>query len=425
MQTEDLQYLTDKQLTKYFAKDDNVVRVGEYVVYSGHTLLRVVARAEKGYLLSSIGSLNSSTMSESDFDKYCKKATRENLIEFVNKNRKETFKKTYVGSNLNVYMKIIPKMMSRILPEEMYELTHIKGTYVSGKERIELTIHLPEFQITNSTELSHIIKDFFVKLTFFVSGGRLTMANPGYARTTYTTREVKHKYKHSHTGAELFSKGFDNYFCYGNTTMAKVISRFSSGDFCISQLPSFIVNLLDLLKWESLEGTPHRYISKLSQSVVDSSSYRDVVRLNANAVEIAGRELLALIAPLIDSERLKFGFVSERIVLDTYSSQYIDNLCTENCSSMYRFERDHHGRALAAPGRSNQATLMSVNGASSGIKFKGNEIKFKIEDLEVQENNSTNPNLRVHHDIRDNVIKQITMNLTSQLIEEYYEQHAA
>lgn len=130
-----------------------------------------------------------------------------------------------------------------------------------------ITIHFPEFVISNTDKKSHLIKDLYVQ--FYLTGDlkltksidtRITSCFLTGLRTTFTPEEYNSNYAHSHLlGIHLyFAK-----FCTGNgTPINQIISKLSTGykkvDFNI-----FLQTIKIYVKHESLDGVPHKYISNI------------------------------------------------------------------------------------------------------------------------------------------------------------------
>ncbi len=164
-----------------------------------------------------------------------------------------------------------------------------------------ILIHFPELELTNTDRARHTIYDLYVRID-------LTMNVPGViynvnllgVRATLTPEEIKAQYAHSHLPGEA-SKGVFRAFCLGN-------SHFATLKINLIACPTednwmlFLLALPNYLKWESLEGGPHRKMRDVPKSISNSINFDDELRI---------------IVPYLPAEVFD---LSDRLEINTYHS---------------------------------------------------------------------------------------------------------
>lgn len=137
-------------------------------------------------------------------------------------------------------------------------------------ERIILTgfyIHFPEVTIKNSKKLEHDIKDLFVILDVAVSTTGLSVGAIRGFRTSVTRAEYTSYYGHSHISSFSWPKKDSpeksaQPFCTGSGEINDY--RLNLNSKCTEEnCIAFLLQLMTLVNWESLQGTPYKYISNI------------------------------------------------------------------------------------------------------------------------------------------------------------------
>ena len=132
-------------------------------------------------------------------------------------------------------------------------------------------ILFPQITIRNRDNKTHLIKDLLVRITLFnqdnsnirvgrLMGGRLTLS---YA-------EYQSDYFHSHLpsyGGNInprMTLPFLNSFCTGSGEINIFQSNINGDGFSEERFMRYVMQLMSLVGYESIEGTPYRHISKIS-----------------------------------------------------------------------------------------------------------------------------------------------------------------
>lgn len=147
-------------------------------------------------------------------------------------------------------------------------------------------IHFPKTTIRNSQGLKHEIKDIYVSINMTLLShydeegiyipqrdkSKMIITKVKGARTTVSIGEVSANYAHSHLGSRRlptqdgsveFYTDYGN-FCLGTGDVESV--RLLLGDdsnFTEDYIRLFLLDVQQLLEWESLEGVPFVYISNI------------------------------------------------------------------------------------------------------------------------------------------------------------------
>ena len=137
-------------------------------------------------------------------------------------------------------------------------------------------IHFPEIEITNTAGLAHIIKDLFVrfKTKIQVDGDDyiIYISDIKGMRTTYSNKELKCGYVHSHLCTLAIVPGmhrpsdadltkWEN-FCLGSGDISSIRAIFND-EQDIDKFEAFCWMIDSFVRWESTEGTPYISMSKL------------------------------------------------------------------------------------------------------------------------------------------------------------------
>lgn len=125
-----------------------------------------------------------------------------------------------------------------------------------------ITIHFPEFTIRNHAKKTRIIRDLYVR--FYMSGelklvlGQTDSKFVGL-RTTYTPEEWTAGYAHSHLPGKATT--FMT-FCTGSGPINQHIALLSS-NYSTINFNMFLLAIKIYVAYESVEGTPHRYMDRI------------------------------------------------------------------------------------------------------------------------------------------------------------------
>lgn len=158
--------------------------------------------------------------------------------------------------------------------------------FQTNKEMISLSILYPEVKIENARRESHNIKNLIVYLDFLCLEQGITFNDLSMDRATYSYDEFSCSYLHSHA---RFSIGtLSKYISLNNSKTDSrstvcmgngIVKKFLYKQDKINTKEDFeflILNIQDLVKWESIDGVPYSYISE----IVSFSKKTDIITYN-------------------------------------------------------------------------------------------------------------------------------------------------
>lgn len=151
--------------------------------------------------------------------------------------------------------------------------------------RIGLTIlvKFPKLTIVNSRKNKHDIKDLFVKINLRSD----TTLDPSLLgiRTTLEKDEYFSGYLHSHLPHPTWNPYMFLRFCLGSGEITQVLALLANG-FTEPNFTLFCIHLNNYVRWESIEGMPHKHIENIPAQ--GGSQVRGVIRQDVirNAVNI-------------------------------------------------------------------------------------------------------------------------------------------
>ncbi len=131
-----------------------------------------------------------------------------------------------------------------------------------------IVILFKDIEIKNSNNKSHKIKDLFVKVNLYKDGSNLCINDLHGGRTTISYDEWSSNYFHSHLPGYINRNSNDappywSNFCRGSGHINDFIAEINSEGLTKEKIIPFLIQILGLISWESLEGGPHRTISSI------------------------------------------------------------------------------------------------------------------------------------------------------------------
>lgn len=157
-----------------------------------------------------------------------------------------------------------------------------------GLNIIGVVILFKDITIKNSKDKEHPIKDLFVRIKLHISGSNLRIEELHGGRTTISYDEWSSGYMHSHLPSRRPEGTRSNppywgSFCRGSGHINDFIAEINSGGgFKEENLTPFLIQILGLVSWESLEGGPHITLDRIKSF---PSSGR-VFSFNSNATHL-------------------------------------------------------------------------------------------------------------------------------------------
>lgn len=153
----------------------------------------------------------------------------------------------------------------------------VGGQHIFSVEGI--IIYFPEFVMTNSNGESHTITDLFVKIPISKNGSNIYINGLLGTRTKVTYAEWTSGYFHSHLPGgytkDSPSISAPNWksFCTGSGHINEFMADINSEGVTIERFQSFLIQIISMVTWESLEGGPHRLIRNITLKPSNGRSF--------------------------------------------------------------------------------------------------------------------------------------------------------
>jgi hypothetical protein len=138
----------------------------------------------------------------------------------------------------------------------------------------------PIFDLTNSENYKHTIRDLVVCHTFKFTNNNYHPGTPKGGRLTKTTLEINGNYQQSHLpsySSWLDEPCYVQTFCIGHDDASRMIAEFTiEMDYDRFELYLYLIDAM--VKWESIEGVPYYFMNKIvdpSFTFIIDSNYRE------------------------------------------------------------------------------------------------------------------------------------------------------
>ena len=187
------------------------------------------------------------------------------------------------------------------LVTSVQKVNWINIPYIEKKEIWKMEVHcimrMKEFTIKNRFNRTHLIRELLVKIpiTYDYISEVFKVENPEGTRTVFTTHEIYNKYIHSHLPKGFSPDDFPSItgtdfrnpykkFCLGRGEILDLISDLEQSDFDCETFQLLIYHIQTMVKWESLEGTPHIKMS-VTEQIATQSLYKSLFRTTSSLIE--------------------------------------------------------------------------------------------------------------------------------------------
>ena len=290
---------------------------------------------------------------------------------------------------------------------------YIKGIYIL----------FPQITIKNRDNKTHLIKDLLVRITLFnqdnsnikvgrLMGGRLTLS---YA-------EYQNDYFHSHLPSYRGNINprmilpFLGSFCTGSGEINIFQSNINGDGFSEERFMRYVMQLMSLVGYESIEGTPYRHISRISARSQSGSVFhldnRKQERFKSRIIRYyKDNNIIPTVDITIDSTNQYFIADNEAFQAFVYDVNFTEEekhqyFCTLSDNGQYYM----YG---STPGFSTPPTVRST------FIFRGEERGMTIEPAPVTATTVTyivHPNLfkylkeEIEYELNQDKIRQSTIN---------------
>lgn len=281
-----------------------------------------------------------------------------------------------------------------------------------------IDIHFPEVTITNGRSgdrNTHIIKDLFVKVVLDGGGESLRVGELQGGRTTMTKAEISSEYLHSHLRKYTFSSGdslpYWGRFCTGSGHINIIRSDINGDGFNEEKFTNYLVQIMGLVTWESIEGTPYNYIAEIRIRARNGTMYTasDTKAKNLKRKVIAyhaGNNITPQVTIALDNHKyvIRNDEALENFLMNTRDWSEAENkeyFCEKTSEDAYY-------KVGSTPGP------ISTPRITSNFLFQGRIIPFIVSD-DTEEAEVTTERV-VHPRIKHQIIKELEHDINTKKI---------
>lgn len=157
-------------------------------------------------------------------------------------------------------LELLPKVLDSMFPGRYWLRDR-------GSNRVDLYLLFPEIEIQNTPGGKHKIKNLVVKV-YLSDDCSLYSASLSGVRASMTREELAVNYQHSHLSEA--NNDLSSFCTGGGSRFDTYLKACTTKSLTESEFALFLVQLEEYLKWESLEGKPHRMMSSIAAG---SNSY--------------------------------------------------------------------------------------------------------------------------------------------------------
>lgn len=397
---EELLKCSTKELEQLLNKN---IYTSKYLV-NYDDLLKVHHKYKNQLICSSIGN-NSNTLYSIDLTRSdVEPLTTQKFYELKSKSN-SNYLNTCSNESFKSYLE---KLANDIFGEDRVDVT------ITNDKYIDLIIYFPEITITNSVELSHKIYDIYVKFRFetqYSDNGKSIYNRHLYivyiTRTTYSIAELNNDYTFSHCNSS--AGRFDGETCFGRTELRTIKDNLVNGKL-LGNLSSILLSFEEYLKWESLEGTPYRYIDKLK----NIRKYKEI-----GCSDYTFEKYYKNIVQKITNFKYQFDLFNGeyKIHLDNSTKEEIEELLTNSFPDKCYYLVNNKSYTLNSDYNHDYS---KYENRFTEVKFKRIKKKFKILNDDIT--NEIEPIKRIHRTILNQVITLIENNYYKYIINKKLEE---
>lgn len=258
--------------------------------------------------------------------------------EIVNLSDFNTFLNLYEESKLKISQEIMNEEMlndfrslAKVLNEFFPDNWDCSYEYIEDNDSYNITgfiIYFDTIEIKNRDGDKHTIRDLYVKIPITIYSAttpKIIFLNIQGMRTTFTKEEADSNYVHSHLPRKniLNVPNFNfNPFCMGEEGLSQNISSFNSeSNLSLTNqerenaFAGVLMDILGLLRYESLEGVPYHYINSIGRNrnlttIYESNDMSSYFTLSS-IFEKDSKEILKCI--FNDKENYELTLVSDKV----------------------------------------------------------------------------------------------------------------
>ncbi len=263
--------------------------------------------------------------------------------------------------------KVVESIVKSINIIHDYEIIQISSAEIS------VNLYLPEIEIKNSLEMSHIMRECYIKFTLVFANNKIEVRNLQFYRANFTPSEVDVDYLFSHTNTSPGEVVRD--FCFGGSELKEYMR---GKIFYVNDLKYVIYLILHYFSWESLEGVPYRRIGNILPYKIEPIN---------NFPLIDGEDFKILLKSLIDNPidlSIDFNDFYSDLSSDLSVDEEFRNKLGERIQELFgeKYMTDKLGEKEGKLISKTKETVKLIYNKT--FKFKNQEIKPIIEESEYE-----------------------------------------
>lgn len=365
-----------------------------------------------------------------------------NNKEFILEELKEgriTFDAGYSSNYENLFNSLFEflKFLSEWYPGRV-NLNLMKGYENDPHIISSISVYIGDFTIVNNLEQSHPIKDLYVRINIHKYRNEyLYFGGLDLLRTTLTSKELVCGYVHSHVGNRRdilsdINKGRDvsltyNSICLGNNPIKSYLNNKRLDEFTRKDFESFMMHLMSILTYESIETNPYLYFVDVYNSkllgpnfrVLSYSSLKDYIKNIINNLPNYTDSLEFDVdkTGIILKKSQKLEDLLLKMIKDIYGnrSRYEDFVCYKIDSGYCKI----FDKSLIKISEDNIEPEIKTYETSNSLYFRGEKLKLNViqePDIVTKE---TFDNLVeiIHPEILEMIVKIIQFRVNTKYIQ--------
>lgn len=307
-----------------------------------------------------------------------------NIIEIITKEDYDNHIKEQKQLKKAKVLEITNKLLDKgyiISPNSLYKIAsdiygEDKVDVIEDEEnnKIEIIIHFPEIDITNSNNEHHTIHNLYCKFSIDYStilkmndkDDPIVNISLSGIKSTYVDNEIYTRYNHSHLANGVTNTWND--FCLGSSEFRNVVNQ-TKLSFTSEMWELLFYSLKQYVSWESLEGGPYAKINNTINYKLDSN-----LTYSTSEIEVGLAECIAKELPPIEIWENDF-------VINRNSSLLFDYF---NKNSKLKSIYSNYGQnTVEKVIKAKQNVLTEINNSKLIFTFKGKEIKYNVDVNEL------------------------------------------
>ena len=281
---------------------------------------------------------------------------------------------------------------------------------------VGIVLYFPTVLIKNRDNNSHNIKDLFVLIPLDILNNNLYIDGIRGTRMTISYAEYCSHYLHSHLSVYLhgntdYIPSFTS-FCTGSGEINMYQADINSEGFTVNKFIPYLLQILTLVSYESIEGTPYR---RMRDIMIKSSSgsvftvdrefairyYNTLIDYYKNTSEILDIEFSFNNGKYEVVDNAKFESFLTSIAMSDMDKQKV--LCMKDeTGTYYKFGSDPN------------YIVPTINYT---YIFQGKEFSFIVEDI-PEESNNREIRYFIHPEIKKVIKKRIEYDINKTVIRE-------